>query len=130
MKILHVNTANDYDIRIEMGILDRCGEEIANVVRGRRCAVITDSTVRGLYADRVGQSLLRAGFTPCLCTFPAGERSKNLSTYGEILEFLAANQLTRTDCVVALGGGVAGDMAGFAAATYLRGIDYVQIPTR
>lgn len=129
MKILHVNTANDYDIRIEMGILDRCGEEIANVVRGRRCAVITDSTVRGLYADRVGQSLLRAGFTPCLCTFPAGERSKNLSTYGEILEFLAANQLTRTDCVVALGGGVAGDMAGFAAATYLRGIDYVQIPT-
>ena len=86
MKILHVNTANDYDIRMETGILDRCGEEIAGVARGRRCAVITDSTVRELYADRVGQSLLRAGFTPCLCTFPAGERSKNLSTYGEILE--------------------------------------------
>ena len=129
MKILHVNTANDYDIRMETGILDRCGEEIAGVARGRRCAVITDSTVRELYADRVGQSLLRAGFTPCLYTFPAGERSKNLSTYGEILEFLAANKLTRTDCVVALGGGVVGDMAGFAAATYLRGIDYVQIPT-
>jgi len=129
MKTLHVNTANDYDIRIEEGILDRCGEEIAAVARGRRCAVITDSTVRGLYADRVGQSLLRAGFTPCLCTFPAGERSKNLTTYGEILEFLAANKLTRSDCIVALGGGVTGDMAGFAAATYLRGIDYVQIPT-
>ena len=129
MRVLHVNTASDYDIRIEAGILDRCGEEIAPLVRGRRCAVLVDSNVRGLYADRVGQSLLRAGFTPCLCTFPAGERSKNLRTYGEILEFLAANRLTRSDCVVALGGGVTGDMAGFAAATYLRGIDYIQIPT-
>jgi len=129
MKQLTVHTARAYDIRIEEGILDRCGEELAGVIRGRRCAVVTDSNVRALYADRVGQSLQSAGFTPYLCTFPAGERSKNLETYGEILEFLAASGLSRTDCVLALGGGVTGDMAGFAAATYLRGIDYVQVPT-
>ena len=129
MRTLRVNTARDYEIQIGPGLLDRCGEAIARTVRGRRCAVVADSTVRALYADRVGISLQNAGFIPCLCTFPAGEGSKNLSTYGEIVEFLAASRLTRGDCLVALGGGVTGDMAGFAAATYLRGIDYIQIPT-
>lgn len=129
MEIVSVQTGRPYEIRIEPGILDRCGEEIAKVTSARRCCVITDTNVRQLYADRVGQSLQRAGFTPMLCTFPAGEGSKNLKTYGEILEFLAQNRLNRGDCIVALGGGVTGDMAGFAAATYLRGIDFVQIPT-
>ena len=82
-----------------------------------------------LYAPTVTASLSAAGFSVCSYQFPAGEAHKNLSTLSEILEFLAQEHLTRSDCVVALGGGVAGDMAGFAAAVYLRGIRCVQLPT-
>ena len=77
----------------------------------------------------VTASLEDAGFSVCSRVFPAGEGSKNLSTLSDLLEFLASEHLTRTDCVAALGGGVTGDMAGFAAAVYLRGIRYVQLPT-
>ena len=94
-----------------------------------RAAVIADSTVAPLYAPAVTASLSAAGFSVCSYRFPAGEAHKNLSTLSEILEFLAREHLTRSDCVVALGGGVAGDMAGFAAAVYLRGIRCVQLPT-
>ena len=129
METVQVQASRDYPVHIGSGLLDRCGELLRNITDSRRCCVVTDTTVRKLYADRVGKSLQDAGFTPLLCTFPAGERSKTLSTYGEILEFLAANHLTRSDCILALGGGVTGDMAGFAAATYQRGIDYIQVPT-
>ena len=92
-------------------------------------AVITDSTVAPFYLEIVSASLRTAGFTVSSYVFPAGEANKNLSTFSDILEFLAENRLTRTDCIVALGGGVTGDMAGFAAASYLRGIRCVQMPT-
>ena len=92
-------------------------------------AVITDSTVAPFYLEIVSASLRTAGFTVSSYVFPAGEANKNLSTFSDILEFLAENRLTRTDCIVALGGGVPGDMAGFAAASYLRGIRCVQMPT-
>ena len=82
-----------------------------------------------LYGGRVQDSLKRAGFDFHAYTFPAGEQNKNLDTYRKILEFFALNRLTRSDFVIALGGGVAGDMAGFAAATYQRGVDYIQLPT-
>ena len=129
METVQVRASRDYPVRIGRGLLDRCGALLAEVTAARRCCVVTDSTVQDLYAGRVMESLRRAGFEAHLFAFPAGEQSKNLATYGEILGFFAASRLTRSDCVVALGGGVAGDMAGFAAATYQRGVDYVQVPT-
>ena len=129
MEHLRIQTNPPYEIRIDSGSMDRWGEAVASVARGRRCALITDSAVGPLYAQRVERSLQGAGFAVCTYTIPAGERSKNITTYGDILEFLAEHRLTRTDCIAALGGGVVGDLAGFAAATYLRGVDYVQLPT-
>ena len=90
---------------------------------------VTDSTVGPLYAQRVLDSLEKAGFTAVLHTVPAGEESKCVERLQELWEAMMAARLTRTDAVVALGGGVVGDLAGFAAATVLRGVDYIQIPT-
>ncbi len=129
METVMVNASSAYPVHIGGGLLDRCGGLLAAVTSSRRCAVVTDSTVGPLYAGRVRASLEEAGFTPLLYTFPAGEQNKNLAVYGDIVEFFARNRLTRSDCVVALGGGVVGDMAGFAAATYQRGVDYIQMPT-
>lgn len=129
METVTVNASRAYPVHIGGGLLEKAGELIAGVTRSRTCAVITDSTVEPLYAPRVCRSLQDAGFRVCLYAFPAGEQNKNLATYGGMLEFLAENRLTRSDFVAALGGGVVGDMAGFAAATYQRGIDFVQIPT-
>ena len=129
METVTVNASRAYPVHIGGGMLERSGLLISGVTKSRACAVITDSTVEPLYAPRVCRSLQDAGFRVCLYTFPAGEQNKNLATYGGMLEFLAENKLTRSDFVVALGGGVVGDMAGFAAATYQRGIDFVQIPT-
>ena len=129
MQTVMVNASTAYPVHIGPGLLERAGELIAGAVRSRACAVLTDSTVEGLYAARVCRSLQDAGFKVCLYAFPAGEQSKNLTVYGEMLEFLAGNKLTRSDVAVTLGGGVAGDMGGFAAATYQRGIDFIQIPT-
>ena len=129
MERVHVRASRDYDVLIGEGLLAGCGGEIAAVTASRRCALVTDSTVAPLYARRVEDSLRQAGMDVCTYVFPAGEQSKTLATYGDILAFLAENRLTRSDFVAALGGGVAGDMAGFAAATYQRGIDYIQLPT-
>ena len=129
METVTVNASSSYPVHIGPGLLEQAGKLIAGVTSSRTCAVITDTTVEKLYAAPVCRSLQEAGFQVCLHAFPAGERSKNLQTFGGMLEFLAENKLTRSDFVVALGGGVTGDMAGFAAATYQRGIDYIQIPT-
>ena len=123
-----VHAARPYPVYIGSGLLDHCGELVAQHSNGR-CAVICDDTVCGLYGPRVCRALEAAGLHPVLHAFPAGEQHKTLSTYGAILGFLAENHITRSDCVVALGGGVTGDMAGFAAATYQRGIDFIQVPT-
>ena len=123
-----VHAARPYPVYIGSGLLDHCGELAARHSNGR-CAVICDDTVCGLYGPRVCRALEAAGLHPVLHAFPAGEQHKTLSTYGAILGFLAENHITRSDCVVALGGGVTGDMAGFAAATYQRGIDFIQVPT-
>ena len=129
MQTVTVNASTAYPVHIGPGLLDQSGELIAGITRSRTCAILTDSTVESLYAARVCRSLQDAGFKVCLHSFPAGERSKNLAVYGRMLEFLAENKLTRSDIVVTLGGGVAGDMGGFAAATYQRGVDFIQIPT-
>jgi 3-dehydroquinate synthase len=91
--------------------------------------IVSDSNVWLLYGKIASDSLENDGFSVVSFVFPAGEESKNGSTYLELLNFLAQNQLTRSDMIVALGGGVVGDLAGFAAATYLRGIRFIQVPT-
>ena len=129
MRTVRVEASRSYDILIGRSILKSCGALIAQAVRPCTAALITDDTVDALYAGMVTSSLEAAGFRVCKFVFPHGEQSKTLYTLGDILEAMAENQLTRGDIVVALGGGVTGDMAGFAAAVYARGIRFVQIPT-
>lgn len=129
MYTVHLETSTPYDILIGSGLIAKSGTLIGNVFSPCKAAVITDSNVHPLYANMVMCSLSEAGFVPVEYVFPAGEQNKNLATLSDILEFLADSQLTRSDIVVALGGGVTGDMAGFAAAVYARGISFVQIPT-
>ena len=130
MKTIHVGTDRPYDILIGGGLLDQAGPLCrAALPKVGKLAVITDSTVAPLYLSRVQSSLEQAGFQVLCLTVPAGEHSKNPHQLAQLWEALMAFGLTRTDAVAALGGGVTGDMAGFAAAVYLRGIRYVQLPT-
>lgn len=129
MKKLRVNVGAGYDIFIEKGLLSSCGEYIKNVTNAKKVCVISDTNVFPIYGDKVCQSIEEQGFEVLTYVFEAGEASKTTATVISMVEFLAQNELTRGDIVVALGGGVCGDMAGFAAAIYLRGIDFVQIPT-
>ena len=119
-----------YPIRIGEGLLDRAGSLIREALPGlSEVAVITDDRVAPLYLERVDRSLREAGFAPCTLVLPHGEQTKCLARYGECLSFLAESRVTRTGGVIALGGGVIGDLAGFAAATWLRGVRWVQLPT-
>ncbi len=129
IKKVRVNAGAGYDVSIAGGLLDVCGDITAKAAKGAKSVVITDSNVAPLYLDRVLLSFQKAGIEADAFTFPAGEKSKNLNTLSGILEFMAEKKLTRADCAVALGGGVAGDMTGFAAGCYMRGIRYIQIPT-
>ena len=130
MTTIHVSASREYDIEIGRGLLGQAGEHIARVTgAGRTAAVISDTNVLPLYGQRLCSSLEQAGFRVISWAFPAGEASKNLTTYGQLLHFLGENHMTRSDIIVALGGGVTGDMAGFAAATYQRGIPFIQAPT-
>ena len=129
MITVNVSTGKPYQVCIGRGALAGVGEWLAGLTPSRFAALISDDTVNALYGDRVAKALAEAGFRVARLCFAHGENAKNLTTYTEILDFLAENHLTRTDTLVALGGGVTGDMAGFAAATYLRGIQVAQIPT-
>ena len=120
----------EYDILIERGLLAHAGEHCREVLpRAKRLAVVTDFTVGPLYGEKVLTSLRDAGFEAELFPVPAGETSKCAAQLSALWEGFMNFGLTRTDAVVALGGGVVGDLAGFAAATILRGVDFVQIPT-
>lgn len=129
MKRISVPASKHYEVLIGSGLLDQTGALASQVIAPCRAAIITDDTVNGLYGDRVEQSLRDAGFEPIRFVFPHGEASKTLATFGEALNFLAEHKLSRSDLIVALGGGVVGDLAGFVAAVYLRGIRFIQIPT-
>lgn len=129
MKKVHITASSEYDVIIGKGILENSGILIREILPKGRTVIVSDDKVYSLYGDAVKKSLEESGFSVETFTFPNGEKSKNISTYTEILEFLAEKGLTRSDFIVALGGGVTGDMAGFAASTYLRGIKFVQIPT-
>ena len=130
MSILKVKTdSGEYEVLIRKGASSDIGKKLKQIARGNKTAIITDDVVMPLYSDSIIGELSGCGFETCVYVLPHGEVSKNGREYLKILEFLAESGLDRRDTVVALGGGVVGDMAGFAAATYLRGIDCVQIPT-
>lgn len=129
LKKITVTASGIYDVLIGGGLLRYCGGYIQNVTNAEKLAVITDDTVDGLYGNVVTEALESEGYTVCKYVFPHGEQSKSPETLAEIWNFLCKNNISRSDCLVALGGGVVGDITGFAAATYLRGIDFVQLPT-
>ncbi len=129
MKTIDVRTGRPYQIYIEHGIIHHAGTYIRMVSAAVRAVIVSDSNVAPIYADAVENSLNESGFETSVFTFEAGEERKRLSTIEKMYEHFYEHNITRTDLIVALGGGVTGDMAGFAAASYLRGIDFVQIPT-
>lgn len=120
---------NSYPIIIEKGIFKNSGEIIKSHINRSRCVIITDSNVAPLYLKTLENTLAENGIESSAFVFEAGEQSKNLKTLEKIYSHMSENNINRGDFLIALGGGVVGDTAGFAAATYMRSIPYVQIPT-
>lgn len=118
-----------YDIIIDNGVLDNAGSYIKELGYNGKCVVVTNPTVGGLYYERLKKTLNHNGLEPLLIEVGDGEEYKSLSVAGDIFDFLVSNRVERTTPIIALGGGVVGDMAGFVAASYLRGVPYIQIPT-
>lgn len=118
-----------YDIHVGERVLDATGELIARTSKARVAAIVTNPRIGKLYAERVVKSLKGAGITGHVITIPAGERYKTLNTVRGVYEKMLDHRIDRTGMVIGLGGGVVGDLAGFVAATYLRGVEFVQMPT-
>lgn len=129
MEIISVCASTSYDIYIDSNILPMSGELIRKNSSSNRVAIITDDIVDGLYCSTVESSLKENGFDVIKFVFPNGEESKSHETLIKIYNFLSQNGITRSDILIALGGGVVGDITGYVAATYLRGLGFVQIPT-
>jgi 3-dehydroquinate synthase len=126
---VHKDSKPIYDIVIEQNFSTLAESFNKLAVIGRKLCIVTDSNVGPLYASKVCNVLEQTGNKTYVYTFPAGEENKNLNTVEDVYEFLIQNHFDRKDMLVALGGGVVGDLTGFTAATYLRGIDFIQIPT-
>ena len=124
-----VNASKSYDVLIDGGCLAKCGEMLLEYFRPCSVCIVSDTNVAPIYMNTVKSSLETSGFAVNEFVFPAGEESKSPSTLLELWRHLASVPMTRSDMLIALGGGVTGDLTGFAAATYLRGVKYVQIPT-
>lgn len=129
MKTVTVNASRSYSIFIGSSLIADIGNYISQIKKNCKIAIISDSNVWPLYGETISNSLSNTGFSLISYVIPAGEESKNSTQYINILNFLAENHITRGDILIALGGGVVGDLTGFIAATYLRGIPYVQVPT-
>jgi len=129
MPNLKINTSAPYHVLIEKGILPRSGELCGRISGEAKICIVSDSTVHEKFGDTVSTSFEKAGFETHKVVFPPGEKTKSLDSLGKLLEYLAEAQFTRSDMLVALGGGVIGDLTGFAAAAYMRGIRFIQIPT-
>ena len=129
MKTVTIHASRSYNIHIGSGLLAHLGSYARQLGKAQKVCIVSDSNVWPLYGSIASDSLEKARFEVMSFVFPAGEASKNGVTFLELLNVLAENRLTRSDLIVALGGGVVGDLAGFAAATYLRGIRYIQVPT-
>ena len=129
MKTVTVSASKTYDIHIGSGLLATLGEEARKLGKAQKICVVSESAVFPLYGAAAVESLEKSGFSVVSYVFPAGEESKNGTNFLQLLNFLAESKLTRSDMIVALGGGVVGDLAGFAAASFLRGIRFIQVPT-
>lgn len=129
MRRVKIDLREGYTVYIEQGLLDNCGEYIEKICTGKRAVIVSDSNVAPLYAQRVADSLKTSGFETGLFTIPAGEESKNPENLVKCADFCVESGLTRSDVIVALGGGVITDMAGLCGALYQRGIAVCQIPT-
>lgn len=129
-----VTASRTYQVLMAQGLLSQVGSQIYEMTKLRKngpqkICIVTDDIVRDLYCCEVQDSLRTQGYETSVFVFPHGEHSKTLKTLSDLLEFLAEQQFTRSDMLVALGGGITGDLTGFAAASYLRGIEFIQIPT-
>ncbi len=129
MEKIHVSASGSYDIIIEDGIIDKTGAYVEKLVKGRKAVLVTDDIVDGLYSAKVIKSLEQSGFLVYRFVIPHGETSKSAGNFIKLLEFAAENRVSRADVFVALGGGVVGDLTGFAASAFLRGVAFVQLPT-
>ncbi len=130
MKRVHIAASSEYDVVIGAGLFREAGAHFAEAVgRGGSVAIIAGAQVAAIYAEPLADALRGAGYAVHVFTYPGGEGRKTLATYEEILRFLSEKRMTRGDTVAALGGGTTGDVAGFAAATYQRGMKLVQLPT-
>ena len=129
MKTVTVTASKSYQVHIGSGLMTCLGELCTAVQKPCKVCIVSDSNVWPIYGKAATDSLQRSGYTVIHFTFQAGEGQKNGATFLELMNFCAENQLTRSDMLIALGGGVVGDLTGFAAACYLRGIKYVQVPT-
>ncbi|WIH82663.1 3-dehydroquinate synthase [Brachyspira pilosicoli] len=133
MNKVNININNDlkinYDILVEKGLINDTGKLVKEVLRGKRALIVTDDIVDKFYTETVKKSLEKENIITSVCVLENGETNKNIESIYNIYSALAKNELSRKDIIIALGGGVIGDMAGYAAATWMRGIDFVQIPT-
>ena len=130
MKILHTNLGiNSYDILINRGLIENIGAELKKIYNNKKVFVVTDENVAHFYGDTVLYSLKQAGYETYLFALKPGEKTKNFDSLIHIYEHMLKFGLTRGEMVVALGGGVVGDVTGFSASTFLRGVPYVQVPT-
>lgn len=123
------NKSYNYDIVIDAGGLNRLAQYLEEIGKSKRFVIITDSIVNSLYAQNVYERLLNEGFHVSKVVIKAGESSKSLDQYNRIISYLLNNNISRSDVLLAVGGGVIGDLTGFVASSYLRGIEYIQIPT-
>lgn len=129
MEKVRVTASKEYNVHIGSGFLDNVGEMMASIKRPCRAVIVSDDNVYSLYGEKVKSSLEKSGFIVFEYIVPHGENSKSVENFINIQEYCTENNITRTDLFVALGGGVVGDLTGFVASTYLRGVDFVQIPT-
>ena len=129
MKKITVNTGTKYDVIVGKGLVSACAENLEKVIGDRKICIVSDENVWNIHGEKVKEQLLRIAESVCVYMFKAGEDAKNIENFYNLLEFLAENDLKRSDAVVTLGGGVTGDLGGFAASVYLRGIRLVHIPT-
>ena len=129
METVKVSASKEYTVNIGTGFLSSIGEKLREIKNVCRVVLVSDDTVFALYGEKVKESLTNCGYSVCEYVFPHGEESKSFENYEKIINFCAENSITRTDLFVALGGGVTGDLTGFVASSYLRGVDFVQIPT-
>jgi len=126
---LTVNVSTSYDIVIEKGISDKIGKLITEVCNCCKVLIITDSNVPKEYSQKIYDNLQKIGYMPFIYTIPSGESSKSITNFALIHNYLAENLFSRKDLIVAVGGGVVGDLSAFVASTYMRGIKFVNVPT-